>query len=54
MKYAILAVGFLIAVTPTMVAGVWNGQSFLGLMIVMGAAGWIWRTEYMDKVDNDV
>jgi hypothetical protein len=49
MKYALLIVGFVIATTPTMIRGVWDGQSFLGLMIVMGAAGWIIRSEAMDR-----
>jgi len=54
MRYALLAVGFLIAVTPTLVRGVWDGQSFLGLMIVAVAAAWIMRRDVIDKVDDDV
>ena len=36
MKYALLVVGFVIAATPTMIRGVWDGQSLFGLIIVLG------------------
>jgi hypothetical protein len=49
MKYLLLVVGFVIATTPTMIRGVWDGQSFLGLIIVILAAGWILRSEAMDR-----
>lgn len=49
MKWLLLIVGFTIAALPTAVRGVWDGQSFLGLIITMIAAGWILRTEAMDR-----
>ena len=49
MKYALLIIGFVIAATPTMVRGVWDGQSLFGLVLVLLAAGWILRTEAMDR-----
>ena len=49
MKYALLVVGFVIAATPTMIRGVWDGQSLFGLIIVLIAAGWILRTEAIDR-----
>lgn len=48
-KYLLLIFGFMVAVMPTMIAGVWNGQSLLGLIICLIAAGWIMRTEVMDR-----
>jgi hypothetical protein len=51
MRYVILAIGFLIAIAPTLVQGVWNGQSFLGLMIVLISAGYIFRKDYLEDVD---
>jgi hypothetical protein len=52
-KYLLLIFGFMIAVMPSMIAGVWNGQSFLGLVICLIAGGWILRTEALDR-GNDV
>ena len=49
MKYALLVVGFVLATTPTMIRGVWDGQSFLGLVLCLVAAGWIIRSEAMDR-----
>ena len=49
MKYALLVVGFVIAATPTMIRGVWDGQSLFGLVLVLLAAGWIFRSEAMDR-----
>lgn len=49
MKYALLVIGFVIAATPTMIRGVWDGQSLFGLVLVMIAAGWILRSEAMDR-----
>jgi hypothetical protein len=49
MKYALLVIGFVIAATPTAIRGVWDGQSLFGLMIVLLAAGWILRSEAMDR-----
>jgi hypothetical protein len=49
MKYALLVVGFVLAATPTMIRGVWDGQSFLGLVLCLIAAGWIIRSEAMDR-----
>lgn len=48
-KYLLLIFGFMIAVMPTMIAGVWNGQSLFGLVMCLIAAGWIMRTEVMDR-----
>lgn len=48
-KYLLLIFGFMIAVMPTMIAGVWNGQSLLGLVMCLIAGGWILRTEAMDR-----
>ena len=50
MKYALLAVGFVLAVTPTIFRGVWDGQSLFGLVVCLIAAGWILRSEAMDRV----
>ena len=52
MKWLLLIFGFLIAAMPTMIAGVWNGQSLLGLVMVLIAAGWILRTEAMDREES--
>jgi hypothetical protein len=49
MKYALLVIGFTIAATPTAIRGVWDGQSLFGLILVMIAAGWILRSEAMDR-----
>jgi len=49
MWWAVLVVGFIVAVTPTMMLGVWNGASFLGLIVCLVAGGFIVRREYMDK-----
>jgi hypothetical protein len=49
MKYALLVVGFVLATTPTMIRGVWDGQSFLGFVLCVLAAGWIIRSEAMDR-----
>jgi len=51
MKWLLLVVGFAVAATPTAIRGVWDGQSMLGLMMVILAAGWIIRTESMDRGD---
>jgi hypothetical protein len=48
-KYLLLIFGFMIAVMPSMIAGVWNGQSFLGLVICLIAGGWILRSEALDR-----
>lgn len=40
-----LLFGFIIAVTPTMAYGVWNGMSLLGLCICILSAGFILRKE---------
>lgn len=40
-KYVLFVVGFLVAVTPTMFRNVWDGQSLLGLLMVLGALGWM-------------
>jgi hypothetical protein len=50
-KYVLLLVGFLIALTPTMIRGVWDGQSFFGLVVCLIAAGWIIRSEAMNRVE---
>jgi hypothetical protein len=49
MKYALLVVGFTIAATPTAIRGVWDGQSLFGLVLCLIAAGWILRSEAMDR-----
>jgi hypothetical protein len=49
MKYALLIVGFVIASTPTAIRGVWDGQSLFGLILVLLAAGWILRSEAIDR-----
>jgi hypothetical protein len=52
MKYALLVFGFVVAATPTAIRGVWDGQSLFGLILVIIAAGWILRSEAMDRGDN--
>lgn len=49
MKYLLLIFGFIVAASPSMIRGVWDGQSFLGLVICLIAGGWILRTEAMDR-----
>jgi hypothetical protein len=49
MKYLLLVVGFVLATTPTMIRGVWDGQSLFGLVLCLLAAGWIIRSEAMDR-----
>jgi hypothetical protein len=49
MKWALLVVGFVVAASPTMIRGVWDGQSLFGLVLVLLAAGWILRTEAIDR-----
>ena len=44
----IMFFGFIIAVTPSMFYGVWNGLSMFGLMLCFLSAGFILREE-MDK-----
>ena len=53
MKWLLLIVGATIGALPTAVRGVWDGQSLLGLVIVLIAAGWILRTEIMDDESED-
>ena len=48
MWYAVLVVGFVTAVTPTLLWQTWNGLSLLGAMLVMLAGGFIVRREAMD------
>jgi hypothetical protein len=50
-KYALLVIGFVIGATPTAIRGVWDGQSLFGLVLCMIAAGWILRSEAMDRVE---
>ena len=47
MWYALLVVGFVTAVTPTLLWQTWNGLSLLGAMLVMLAGGFIVRQEAM-------
>ena len=49
MKYALLVIGFVIATPPTVIRDVWDGQSLFGLIVVMIAAGWILRSEAIDR-----
>lgn len=48
MWYAVLVVGFVTAVTPTLLWQTWNGLSLLGAVLVMLAGGFIVRLEAMD------
>lgn len=48
-KLGLIVVGFVVSVSPTIFQGVWNGQSLLGLVMVMIGAGWVLREE-MDRV----
>jgi hypothetical protein len=48
-KYVLLVFGFVVAASPTMIRGVWDGQSLFGLVLVLIAAGWILRSEAMDR-----
>lgn len=48
-KFGLIVVGFIVSIAPTIFQGVWNGQSLLGLVMVMIGAGWVLREE-MDRV----
>lgn len=41
--WLVMLVGFVIAVTPTIMFQVWNGASLFGLCVCMLAAGFILR-----------
>jgi hypothetical protein len=47
----LLAVGFILAITPTMLSGVWNGQSLLGTLIVAYAGYRLIATKPYQKCD---
>lgn len=43
-----LLFGFIIAITPTLAYGIWNGMSLLGLVLCLLSGGFILREE-MDR-----
>ena len=49
-KYILLILGFVIAVLPTAIAGVWNGQSLLGAILCLLAGAWILATDFAEDV----